>query len=405
MNKFNLNKILFTISFAILIIAISNCVFAIEDIDINAKSALLVEINTGKTIYEKNAELTVYPASTTKILTAIITLERCKLDDIATVSEYAATCIPEDYIVAPLYMEEQISINDLLYALMLKSSNDAAIVLAEHIGGSVEGFVEIMNQKAKEIGCKNTHFVNPNGIHDENHYTTANDLYLISKYAMENEEFVKIVSTYEYTLPSTNKYSNNDRIMQNTNHYINPNSELYNKNIIGVKTGTTLQAGNCLVSYIKKNDFDLISVVLGSETDETKFSETNKLINYFFDNYTYNELYKKNEVIQNIFIEDSSSERQNLNIIISDDINVLHHKNIDTAELQPEILINDNLKPPIFAGQKVGTIKYTIEGQDYSADLLAGNSIFIKSDNIKIIMGAISIVLIISIILLIIKAK
>ena len=206
------NKIYKITMIVVLLIVVLTCntkVYADDELSINAKAALIVETNTGKIIYEKDIYEQNYPASVTKILTAILTIENCELDDVATVSQTAISHIPTGYVIAPLYIGEQITIKDLLYALMLKSANDAAYVLAEHVGGSVEGFSEMMNKKAEELECKNTHFVNPNGIHNQNHYTTAYDMYLISNYAMKNETFKEIVSTYEYTLSPTNK--NNEK--------------------------------------------------------------------------------------------------------------------------------------------------------------------------------------------------
>ena len=229
-SKKNIYKIIIAIIFIMTTVLNNFQVYADSDISVNAKAALMIEKNTGKIIYEDSAKEKKYPASVTKILTAILVLENCELDDVATVSEKSISNIPSGYVIAPLFAGEKMSIEDLLYALMLKSANDAAYVLAEHVGGSVEGFSDMMNKKAKELGCENTHFVNPNGIHNEEHYTTAYDLYLISKYAMQNEKFAKIVSTYQYTLSATNKYPNKDRVMQSTNYFLNPKSKFYNEN-------------------------------------------------------------------------------------------------------------------------------------------------------------------------------
>ena len=204
MNK-RIKKTIIAILFMAIIMSNSIFSYATNEISVDAKASLVVETNSGKIIYEDNAEVQNYPASVTKILTAIIVLEKCELNDIVTVTKSAISNIPSGYVVAPLLEGEKIKVEDLLYALMLKSSNDAAYVLAEHVGGSVDGFSEMMNKKAAEIGCKNSHFVNPNGIHNENHYTTSYDMYIITKYAMKNEKFVKIISTYQYTLPITKK--------------------------------------------------------------------------------------------------------------------------------------------------------------------------------------------------------
>ena len=403
-NKKKMYKILVTI--VLLIICFSNIkVYATDKLLVNAKASLMIELNSGKIIYQDKAKTKNYPASVTKILTAIIVLENCKLDDVATVSKSAISQIPEAYVVAPLFVGEKIKIEDLLYALMLKSANDAAYVLAEHVGGTVEGFANMMNKKAEELGCKNSHFVNPNGIHNNNHYTTAYDMYLISKYAMENEEFVKIVSTYKYALPATNKYSNKDRIMENTNDFINPNSKYYDKNVNGIKTGTTNQAGNCLITDVSKNDFEIITVVLGAETKDSKFSETSKMINYMFDNYTYTKVHKKGDIIKNIEVEKATKETKNLNIIISDDIITMNNINIKVNEIEPEIVLNENIVAPIYKGQELGTIKYTVDGLEYDAKLLAQNDVIKKTYYVEISIGIGVLFVVFCVIFIIVKKK
>ena len=390
MSRINMKKIIcrsILIILMIIIICINNINVYAEELSIKAKAALMVEVNTGKIIYENNAEEKNYPASVTKILTAIIVLENCKLDDTAIVSSNALSNIPSAYVVAPLYVGEEMKIEDLLYALLLKSSNDAAYVLAEHIGGSVEVFSDMMNKKAEEIGCKNSHFVNPNGIHNDNHYTTAYDMYLISKYAMQNDEFVKIVSTYQYTLPATNKYSKSDRVMQNTNYFVNPKSVYYDKDAKGIKTGTTDEAGNCLITDTVKDGFDVITVVLGADTKESKFSETRKMIDYMFNNYTLTEMHKKGDIIKNIEVTRATEETKNLNLIISEDITVMNNKNINAKEIEPQIVLNENITAPIFKGQELGTIKYNVDGIEYSAKLLAENDVVLKSHYVEIIIG------------------
>lgn len=388
-NKNCTYKLFFVIIFLMIILFNNFKVYANTDIKVNAKAALMIEKNTGKIIYEENAKEKKYPASVTKILTAILVLENCELDDVATVSEKSISNIPSGYVIAPLFVGEKISIEDLLYALMLKSANDAAYVLAEHVGGSVEGFSEMMNKKAKELGCENTHFVNPNGIHDEEHYTTAYDLYLISKYAMENEKFAKIVSTFQYTLSATNKYPNKDRVMQSTNYFLNQKSKFYNKDVKGIKTGTTLEAGNCLITEITRDGFDYITVVLGAETSESKFSETQKIIKYAFDNYTFTNLHNKGDVIKNIEVEKATKETKNLNLVISDEITVINNIKIKADDMKPEITLNENIKAPIIKGQELGSIKYSVDGLEYNAKLLAENDVEHEKYYVQILIGSI----------------
>ncbi len=349
--------------------------FAIEELNVNANAALIIETNTGKVIYEKDGDEQNYPASVTKILTAILVLENCNLDDVATASESAISQIPDGYVVAPLKVGEEMKIKDLLYALMLKSANDAAYVLAEHVGENVDFFADMMNQKAKEIGCTGSHFVNPNGIHNERHYTTANDMYLIAKYAMKNEEFVKIVSTMEYTLPSTNKYEAEDRVMRNTNSFINPDSSFYNKNVRGIKTGTTAQAGNCLITDVARDGLEFITVLLGAETSSGKFSETEKMINYAYDNYTLTKIHSKGDVIKTIEIENATEETKSLNALIDREIIVINNKENDANKTIPSIKLNDEILAPIMAGDELGTISFDVDGLQYDAKLIAANDV------------------------------
>ena len=402
MNK-RIKKII--ISMIFIAIIMTNCIFvyATNDLNVDAKASLIIEENSGKVIHEENSNIQNYPASVTKILTAILTLENCELTETVTVSKTAISNIPSGYVIAPLFVGEQMSVEDLLYALMLKSANDAAYVLAEHVGGSVEGFSEMMNKKAEELGCKNSHFVNPNGIHNSNHYTTAYDMYLIAKYAMKNEEFVKIVSTYQHTLSATNKYSKNDRIMKNTNSFVNPSSRYYDENVKGIKTGTTLQAGNCLITSTSKNGFDVITVVLGAKTSESKFSETKKMFNYVFDNYEFTQIHKKGDVIKNIEVEKATKETKSLNLVISDDIKSINNIKIKAEEIEPEISLNDEIIAPISKGQELGTIKYTVDGLEYNAKLLAENDVIKKTYYVEILLGIGVFIIIVSVIIIIKK--
>ena len=175
-------------------------------VSVGSPSCILMEASSGKVLYEKNANQVRYPASTTKIMTAILALENCELTDVATVSRNAIHSIPPDYVIANIKEGEELTVEQLLNVLLIPSANDVAIVLAEHISGSVSKFSDLMNEKAKEIGCKNTHFVNPNGIHNKNHVSTAYDLALIGRYAMENATFRKIVQKTQYTLPANGLY-------------------------------------------------------------------------------------------------------------------------------------------------------------------------------------------------------
>lgn len=286
---------------------------------INAPCALLIEKETGDILYQRNANTKMFPASTVKMMTAILTLEHCNLNDITTVSQNAISLVPSGYSVAHLIPGENLTIEDVLYALLLPSGNDAANVLAEHIGGNIENFAIMMNQKSAEIGCLSTNFTNPSGIHDENMYTTASDLALIAQYAMNINEFREFVSTTTYTLPSTNVYPNADRILENSNHLIHDTSPHYYQYATGIKTGYTNPAQNCLVASAMKDNVEFIAVILGSTANnfgnQAKFVDAQTLFEFGFTYYTdyYTKLaFERNKSFLDIFNIESIVDTEKL---------------------------------------------------------------------------------------------
>ena len=361
--------------------------YAAEKITISSGAGLLIERSSDRILFEKNAYEIMYPASTTKILTAIVVLENTELDELATVSKNALETIPNGYVTCNLQIGEELSVKDLMYALMVKSANDAAVVLAEHVGGSVEGFADMMNQKAKEIGCKNTHFVNPNGIHDENHYTTAYDLYLMADYALSFEhtnEFRDFVSKTSYTLPATNLYPADDRIFSTTNELIKINNNdridnYYYKNALGIKTGHTSQAGYCLVSSSNRDDLEFISVILDGGFDSRglseRYTETIKLFNFGYDNFTLTKIKEANNIIDTIIVEKATKETESLNLLIKDSITVINDKSTDVDKINPDIKLNENIIAPITKGDVLGTITYIVDDIEYTSDLIAEHDV------------------------------
>ena len=225
-------------------------------------------------------------ASTTKILTCILALENCSLDETISVSKAASNVSGS---TLGLKNNTQISMENLLYGLMLRSGNDCAVAIAEHISGSLENFSYLMNSKAFELGLLNSHFVTPHGLDDENHYTTAYDLALLTNYALKNETFKKIVSTKSKII-YLNGYS---KEISNTNELLGNLNGVY-----GVKTGFTFGAGRCLVSAYSNNKLDIIIVVLGADTKSIRTKDSKNLINYISNNYTYKNL---SELINNTF--------------------------------------------------------------------------------------------------------
>lgn len=364
----------------------SHFVNANEDIapDISSPAALLMDSSSGKVLYEKNMNEKRYPASLTKVMTAVVVLESCNLEDTATVSYDAVMSLSSGYVTANLQIGEELTVEQLLYVLMVGSSNDAAIVLAEHVSGSVESFSELMNQKAKELGCTSTNFVNPNGVHDENHYSTAYDLAIIARYAMENETFRTLVSTTSYKLPITNKYDREDRFFRTTNSLLivsnndRPDNYYY-KYATGIKTGFTTPAGNCLIASADKNGLELITVVLGSDQTSEGLSEryidTKTLFNYGYDTYTLREVIKSGGVVQTTNISNATRDTKKLDAVVANDISVLIKQKDRNSALLPEVKLNDDLKAPINKGDVIGTVSYTVEGITYCEDLLANSDV------------------------------
>ena len=365
--------------FLLMIIGIQSVSFASE-VNLNSEAAILVEISTGRIIYEKNSTKKLYPASTTKILTAILVIENCNLNDLVTVRQSALDNIPTGYVTCNLQVGEELSVKDLLYALMIPSANDAAYVLAEHVAGSVDNFSVMMNDKAREIGCKTTHFVNPNGIHDDSHYSTAYDLYLLANYAMKNETFRNLVAATEYTLPATEKYPNEDRILKTTNELLNKNSRnYYYKNAIGIKTGYTSKAGNCLVAASSRDGLEFIAVVLNGGTTEdglnSRYVDSKKLFEYAYDNFTLTKIIEKGSVVQTLEVEKGKKETKFLDLVIDETITVVNNKSIDMNSVIPEITLKEIIEAPISAGDTIGTIKYKVDDIEYSAKLLAKTNV------------------------------
>lgn len=355
--------------------------------NLSSEAVLLMETSTGKVVYENNGYEKKYPASTTKIMTAILAIEHCNLNETATASEFAINSVPSGYSTANIQIGETLSVKDLLYALMLQSANESAVILAEHVSGSQEAFANLMNEKAKELGCKNTHFVNPNGIHNENHYTTAYDLALIAQYAMKNQTFRDIVKTTSFTLPATTSYPSESRTYANTNNLIiydarNRPDNYYYKYATGIKTGYTSAAKNCLVASAEKNGIEYISVVLGASiTYEStgsvshRYVDTISLFDYAFDNFSFRKLKSANNLIKTIKIENGKKDENSLDLLIASDVNSLVSIDNKSTQIDPEITLKEGLAAPIAKGDIVGTISYKVEGINYTTDLIAGNDV------------------------------
>lgn len=353
----------------------------INEVNTKSASCLLMDAKSGKILYAKNAYDKMYPASTTKLMTAILTLENCALTDVATVSHNAIYSIPVGYSHANLKEGEQLTVEQLLNVLLIPSANDAAIVLAEHISGSTDEFAKLMNEKAKDLGCKNTNFVNPNGIHDKNHYSCAYDLALIGQYAMKFADIMRIAMVKQYTLPTTNKYNKTDRIFNATNVLINNESmnKYYYPYATGLKTGYTGNAGYCIVATAKKDNMELITVILKANSIAERFSDCKTLFDYGFEHYTYKTLQSSGNIVKTIEISNATKETKQLDVSVKDDITALLSSDTKIEDLEPTIELDSELKAPIAENKVIGKISYTIDEEVYSSDLVADTSVIPSS--------------------------
>lgn len=342
---------------------------------IYSQGAVLIDANTGTILYGKNENKKLYPASTTKIITAIIAIENCKLTDKITASYNAVMSIPVGYSNAAIQPDETLTVQELLDMFLIQSANEVGYIFAEHISGSLENFATLMNQKVAALGCKNTHFTNPSGIHDPEHYSTAYDMALIARYCMKNETFRSIVSKTSCTIEATDKYE--QRYFKNTNDLINPSSKYYYEYSIGTKTGYTSQAKRCLIATSLKDNLELITVTLGAESSipDRRYEDTINLFEYGYSNYKTQRIALKGTTAQEITVENATKDTKNLSLLVKDDLTGIVPANLKLSDLNPSIKLNDSIVAPIEEGTVLGKITYNIDNFQYSTDLIASHSV------------------------------
>ena len=251
--------------------------------DITSTAAVIMEDSTNTTLYAKNMDQVLYPGATVKVMTTLLALENTQLSDQVTMTATGVSGVTDGGANISAQIDEIFTVEQCLYAIMLASANDVALQLAEHIGGSVDGFVQMMNARAAELGCTNTVFTNPTGLPDENQHTTAHDMALIMKAAADNESFQTIASTASYTIPATN-VSGGDRVLTNNFSMLTNNNVAYYQYCTGGREGYTEASGSTLVCSAQKNGITLIAVVLQG-TSGTTATEAASLLNYGFDNF------------------------------------------------------------------------------------------------------------------------
>lgn len=331
---------------------IKNDVYAneLEKSSVDAQGAILIDFDSGRVLWGKNENEPLAMASTTKIMTAILAIERENLEDIVTVSKTASKAPP---VKMHLKEGEEIKLKELLYALMMQSSNDAAVAIAEHISGDVDTFCKEMTEKAKEIGAKDTVFRTPNGLDSLDHHSTAYDMAVITQYALNNQIFIDIINKRDIQF-TTNKSSYS---IVNKNRLL---SEFNGAN--GVKTGYTGKAGHCFVGSAEKNGLRLISVVLasgwGSRGKSQKWVDTKTLLNYGFDNFKTERLLSKDDCKEQITV--IKGEKEVVDIYFSEDINMPILES-EKDKLVVEMDFIKEIEAPVYKAQKVGLAKVYID--------------------------------------------
>lgn len=340
--------------------------------EVASKAAILMDVNTGRVLWEQNADLQRAPASTTKMLTAIVAIEEGNVNDKVRVSKRAS-----EEAGSSLWLQEGevLKLQELLYGMMLKSGNDAAMAIAEHIGGSVEQFAEMMNNKAAEIGTKNSHFANPNGLPNDNHYSSAYDLAAIARYGLRNSLFSEIVKTRTKVIPDP--FHEWDRKVYNTNRLLGKV-----EGIDGVKTGYTDAAGHCLVASATRNNHQLVAVVLGSAN---MWEDSQRLLNYGFDRFEFLPLGEKEAFKESLPVKGGVDARVRLSL--TDDL-ILPVKIEEKDKVAYELELPAILNAPVLKGTKVGEAKVYLDGElILQKDIIADHDVEKKSF-FKSIFGA-----------------
>ena len=321
------------------------------DLGLNAKSAILMEEATGNILYESNPDERLPIASVTKVMTMLLIMEavdsgKISLDDMVTVSENAMS-----YGGSTMFLEtgEQLTVNDMLKGIAVASANVGCVAMAEHLAGSESAFVDMMNEKAKELGMENTHFMNTNGLDEDDHYSSARDVAIMSRELMKHETIFNYTSIWMDTLRG-GKFQ-----LANTNKLIR-----FYDGANGLKTGSTSKALCCLSAAAKRNDMQLIAVVLGAPTSAERFASAKSLLDYGFANYAVNTQITAGDEVQKIAVEKGVDKE--VDVVAGDSCSTLVKKGQED-NITKEIKIDETITAPIEAGQKIGTMTISRDGE------------------------------------------
>ncbi|WP_430792497.1 D-alanyl-D-alanine carboxypeptidase DacF [Bacillus subtilis] len=368
-----MKRLLSTLLIGIMLLTFAPSAFAKQDgkrtseLAHEAKSAVLIERDTGKVLYNKNSNERLAPASMTKIMTMLLIMEaldkgKIKMSDKVRTSEHAASMGGSQIFLEP---GEEMTVKEMLKGIAIASGNDASVAMAEFISGSEEEFVKKMNNKAKELGLKNTSFKNPTGLTEEGHYSSAYDMAIMAKELLKYESITKFTGTYEdYLRENTDKKF----WLVNTNRLIK-----FYPGVDGVKTGYTGEAKYCLTASAKKGNMRAIAVVFGASTPKERNAQVTKMLDFAFSQYETHPLYKRNETVAKVKVK--KGKQKLIELTTSEPISILTKKGEDMNDVKKEIKMKDNISAPIQKGQELGTLVLKKDGE-----VLAESPVAAKED-------------------------
>lgn len=371
-------RLLSIILLLLIVFPISLRVYAVEDLKINAKSAILVDVNTGEIIYKLNENDRLPPASISKIMTMLIGMEaidsgKIKLTDQVIVSEHASKTGGSTVF---LETGETQSVENLFRAITIRSANDAAVALAEYIAGSEDIFVKLMNQRSKILGMKNTNFSNASGLPNKEHYTSAYDVSLMSRELLKHGKTQEWLTTYILDMMVGRKKTST-QTMVNTNRLIKE----YN-GATGIKTGSTNEAGYCLSASAKRGNLELIAVIMGADTSKVRFDEAKRMLDYGFANYDSITIGKKGDIIATLPVE--KGRLQEVDLMLAEDSYVLLPKG-EKGNFDKEVNLPESISAPILSGDEVGTLLISLNGKEIDKIKLVSKSNVEKANIINML--------------------
>ena len=356
-----------------------------DTLSLAAETAVLIDAASGEILYDKDADKKMYPASITKLMTILLALENGKLTDEITFSHDAVYNIEPGSAHIAILEGETLTLEQVLRAIILRSANEASNGVAEYVDGSVEAFAKHMTERAKELGCTNTNFVNANGLFDENHYTTAHDMELIARELLKHEEYRSMMSETDYEIPPTNLQTET-RYLHGQHQMLNPNSIYYYKYAIGGKTGYTVEAGNTLVTYAERDGLTLIAVVMKCNGAE-HYTDTAALFDYGFANYASVKVAAVSDYTSTVPVTETYNKKAvdlgKVTIAPSEDVYYTLPKGTDASAVTIKTDIPEGVEGAVKKGQTLGTLQLSCDGKTQTIDLIAQNAVDALTDTQK----------------------